>query len=86
MTRSGIRDRVGALPTGPTDAWDAGNRVQGATRGFPQAGLSAGWMEVLFTEMGLVGAFQQEGQTLKDKVPLYCWGTAEHQVRSGCFR
>lgn len=44
-----------------------GIRGQSAPRGFPKAGLSAGWVEVPFTEMELVDAFWQEGQFLRDK-------------------
>lgn len=60
-----------------------GIQGQRAPRSFPEAGLSAGWMEVPFTEMGSVDAFRQEGQVLRDKVSLYHWHTAVHQVQPG---
>lgn len=63
-----------------------GIRGQRAPRGFPKAGLSAGWMEVPFTEMELVDAFWQEGQYLRDKVSLYHWHTAVHQAVWGLQR
>lgn len=53
VSGSGICTTVGVWPTGPTGPGMWG-RGQGATRGFPLAGLSAGWMEVLCIEMGLV--------------------------------
>lgn len=71
-----------------------GVRGQRAPRGFPKAGLSAGWMEVPFTEMELVDAFWQEGQYLRDKVSLYHWhtlctrqsrGSKGASMRNECF-